>query len=224
MYTPMITGFRPIAVREPAGDERHRHREHDQRPVHRPVRRLRQQQHLAQVEQREEVHDAQAATAATEDRGEIDPAVVGVGEDLAERGPDAAVGDRRLAVRARSRGRTAGSPARSRPPGSRRSRRPPRQSRSAISGAPTIATITVPTLPPEMWALIAKPRRSSGNCSARRPLPTGCWGDPPTRDTTLRTANDANPGARACAAKPPPNRIPPAPRIFRREIIRVSFA
>jgi hypothetical protein len=99
-----------------------------------------------------------------------------------------------------------------------------RQSKSAISGAPRIATITVPTFPPEMWALIAKPRRSSGNCSASSPLPTGCWGEPPTRDTTLSAANDRNVWRSAWAAKPPPNRIPPAPRIFRREIIRVSLA
>ena len=34
-----------------------------------------------------------------------------------------------------------------------------------------------------MWALIAKPRRSGGNCSDSNPLPTGCCGDPPMRDT-----------------------------------------
>src|SRR3972149_6940730 len=48
-----------------------------------------------------------------------------------------------------------------------------------MSSGPNSATTTVPTLPPEMWALIANPRRSGGNCSARRPLPTGCWGAPP---------------------------------------------
>ena len=56
----------------------------------------------------------------------------------------------------------------------------------AISGAPMSATTTVPTLPPAMWALIAKPRRSGGNCSARRPLPTGCCGEPPMRDDDVR--------------------------------------
>ena len=65
----------------------------------------------------------------------------------------------------------------------------PRQPTAAISGTPTIATTTVPTLPPAMWALIANPRRSVGNCSASRPLPTGCCGEPPIRDATFGTAN-----------------------------------
>ena len=68
----------------------------------------------------------------------------------------------------------------------------PRQPTAAMIGAPMSATTTVPTLPPAMWALIAKPRRSGGNCSARRPLPTGCWGEPPIRDRTLATANPPN--------------------------------
>ena len=62
----------------------------------------------------------------------------------------------------------------------------PRQPTAAISGAPIRATTTVPTLPPAMWALIAKPRRSGGNCSASRPLPTGCCGDEPMRDSDVR--------------------------------------
>ena len=77
---------------------------------------------------------------------------------------------------------------------------------------------------PLMCALIAKPRRCSGNCSARSPLPTGCCGEPPTRDTMLTAAKDAKVGAAAWATKPPPNRIPPAASSLRREIIWVSFA
>jgi hypothetical protein len=38
-----------------------------------------------------------------------------------------------------------------------------------MSQAPMNATTTVPTLPPAMWALIAKPRRCGGNCSASDP-------------------------------------------------------
>ena len=52
----------------------------------------------------------------------------------------------------------------------------------------------------EGGALIANPRRSGGNCSARSPLPTGCCGDPPMRDTTLVTANAPNDCATPCAA------------------------
>ena len=80
----------------------------------------------------------------------------------------------------------------------------PRQPTAARTGGPASAAMTVPTLPPEMWALIAKPRRSAGNCSASRPLPTGCWGEPPMRDTMLSMANDANEWR------------PPAPRSRRR--------
>ena len=75
-----------------------------------------------------------------------------------------------------------------------------------------------------MWALIAKPRRSGGNCSARRPLPTGCWGAAPIRDSTLGMANVPKLEASAWAANPPPNRSPPVPSRTRREKIRVSDA
>ena len=68
----------------------------------------------------------------------------------------------------------------------------PRQPNAASTAGPASAATTVPTLPPEMWALIAKPRRSGGNCSARSPLPTGCWGEPPMRETTFVTANGMN--------------------------------
>ena len=98
----------------------------------------------------------------------------------------------------------------------------PRQPATAMSGAPTRATTTVPTLPPAMWALIAKPRRSGGNCSASRPLPTGCWGEPPIRETTFVAANDANELAAACAAKPRPKSRPPAVSSQRRAMCRVT--
>ncbi len=100
----------------------------------------------------------------------------------------------------------------------------PRQPTAAMSGTPTRATITVPTLPPAMWALIAKPRRSGGNCSARRPLPTGCWGEPPIRDRTLATEKEAKVVANAWATKPPPIRSPPAPSRLRLENRLVSEA
>ena len=69
----------------------------------------------------------------------------------------------------------------------------PRQPTAAMSGAPMTATTTVPTLPPAMWALIANPRRSVGNCSARRPLPTGCCGDAtdPRGDVRDREGDEA---------------------------------
>ena len=87
----------------------------------------------------------------------------------------------------------------------------PRQPTAAMSGAPMTATTTVPTLPPAMWALMAKPRRSGGNCSDSRPLPTGCWGDPPMRDAIFGIANVAKLVANAWSAKPPPNSSPPKP-------------
>ena len=99
-----------------------------------------------------------------------------------------------------------------------------RQPNAAIITAPTIATTTVPTLPPLMWALIAKPRRSSGNCSASSPLPTGCCGAPPIRDTMFTAANVGKLGVIAWAANPLPNRIPPLARSIRRETTRVSLA
>ena len=100
----------------------------------------------------------------------------------------------------------------------------PRQPMSASSGVATTATTTVPTLPPAMWALMANPRRSGGNCSASRPLPTGCCGEPPIRATRLAMANVPKPVASACAANPPPNRRPPRPSSRRRDTRRVSSA
>ena len=46
---------------------------------------------------------------------------------------------------------------------------------------PTNGTSTVPTLPPLMCALMAKPRRSCGKASERSALPTGCCGLAPMR-------------------------------------------
>src|SRR5262245_18848962 len=91
-----------------------------------------------------------------------------------------------------------------------------------MSGAPMTATITVPTFPPAMWALIAKPRRSGGNCSASRPLPTGCCGEPPIRDSTLAIEKVRNDAVAACAAMPTPKMRPPAVRIGRRAMRRVT--
>ena len=66
----------------------------------------------------------------------------------------------------------------------------PRQPTAAMQGhADRARRRPCPTLPPAMWALIAKPRRSGGNCSASRPLPTGCCGDPPIRDAMFGMAN-----------------------------------
>ena len=80
----------------------------------------------------------------------------------------------------------------------------------------------MPTLPPAMCAEIANPVRSAGNCSARSALPTGCCGDPATRDVTLAAAKPPKPGASAWAAKPPPKTTPPMLRIVLRETKRVS--
>ena len=93
----------------------------------------------------------------------------------------------------------------------------PRQPTSAMIGAPMSATTTVPTLPPAIWALIANPRRLTGNCSASSPLPTGCWGDPPIRDAIFGSAKDANPPANAWATNPPPKIKPPIPSSRRRD-------
>ena len=100
----------------------------------------------------------------------------------------------------------------------------PRQPKLAIVHAPMRMTTTVPTLPPAMWALIAKPRRSGGNCSARRPFPTGCCGAAPIRDRTFGIANVPKLVASAWAANPPPKRRPPVPSRTLRDMTRVSDA
>ena len=78
----MITGRRPTrSDSQPAisgiGTERTM-----STPYMRFGRRARQADHAGQVEQREQVDDAEPATAAAEHRGEVDPAVVGVAEDV----------------------------------------------------------------------------------------------------------------------------------------------
>jgi hypothetical protein len=100
----------------------------------------------------------------------------------------------------------------------------PRQPTAAMSAGPTRATTTVPTLPPEMWALIAKPRRAGGNCSASSPLPTGCCGAPPMREAMLIAAKGPNDGAAAWALNPIPKRSPKAPISQRRDTQRVVTA
>ena len=55
----------------------------------------------------------------------------------------------------------------------------------ASSAPPTKGTRIVPTFPPAMCVLIAKPRRSGGNVSDRSALPTGCCGLAPTRETLI---------------------------------------
>ena len=101
----------------------------------------------------------------------------------------------------------------------------PRQPTSAINGAPTTATTTVPTLPPAMWALMANPRRSGGNCSASRPLPTGCCGEPPMRATTLASGERPEAGGQGLRPRTrhrTAGRRRPSSR--RRETRRVSSA
>ena len=88
-------------VRQPAGDERHRDREDDQRAVHQPGRRLVEAEDLGHVDQREEVDHAEAAAAATQGRRQVQPAQVAVGEDPAEaRTGRVPLAQRRRAVRA----------------------------------------------------------------------------------------------------------------------------
>ncbi len=87
-------------VGEPAGEQGHRHAEHDERAVHQAGRRLVEPKDPGQIDEREQVHDAQAAPAATEDRREEQPAQVAVGDDPAQSVPAAAAGDSRGPVRA----------------------------------------------------------------------------------------------------------------------------
>ncbi len=100
----------------------------------------------------------------------------------------------------------------------------PRQPNAARIAGPASAATTDPTLPPEMWALIAKPRRSGGNCSDRRPLPTGCCGEPPMRETIVVAANAPKDWTAARVANPSPKSSWPAVRIGRRASHRVRKA
>ena len=173
-------------VGQPARDERHRHATARSAPAYiRFVGRSGRCRTSRDVQQREEVRDAEAAAAAAEDRRR---GTVCAGSSNRPTPP----GRSRTEPCCDRRGRSA--------PVSRTQRkiaRPmsaagipktidaPRQPTAARSGRAGEGAMTVPTLPPEMWALIAKPRRSGGNCSARRPLPTGCCGEPPMREMTL---------------------------------------
>ena len=79
-------------VGQPAGDQRHRHREHDERAVHQARRRSVEADDERQVDQREQVDDAEPAAAAAQDRGQVQPAQVAVAQDPSERGADGAAG------------------------------------------------------------------------------------------------------------------------------------
>jgi len=94
--------FAPDPVGEPAGDQRHRDREDDERPVHQPRGGLVEVEDAGQVDEREQVHDPQASPAATQRRGEVEPAQVAVAEDPAERRPDRPAREGRCAVGAAS--------------------------------------------------------------------------------------------------------------------------
>ena len=100
----------------------------------------------------------------------------------------------------------------------------PRQPRAARIAGPASAATTDPTLPPEMCALMAKPRRSGGNCSERSPLPTGCWGEPPIRETMVVAANAPKDWTADSVANPIPKSSCPAVRIGRRASRRVTKA
>ena len=90
----------PDPVRQPAGDDRHRDREDDQHAVHQPVGGRVEAEDLGQVEEHEQVHDAEPSPAAAEHRREVEPAQVVVAEDAPERRADGAAGARRRPVRA----------------------------------------------------------------------------------------------------------------------------
>ena len=109
----------------------------------------------------------------------------------------------------RSRGRTAGSGWRPRSPATPNAIDAPRQPTAAISGAPMTATTTVPTLPPAMWALIAKPAALRRELLGQQAVADRVLGEPPTRDTMFGIANVAKLVANAWSANPPPNRNPP---------------
>ena len=88
------------AIGQPAREQRHRDAEHDERAVHQAGRRIVEADHAGHVDQREEVDDPEPATAATQDRGQEDPAQVAIGEDPAQRVEAAAAGPGGCPVRA----------------------------------------------------------------------------------------------------------------------------
>ena len=68
--------------------------------VHRPVRALRRGPALAEVDEQEQVDDAEPSAAATKHRREVQPAQVAVAEDPPDRVADIAAGDGSRPVRA----------------------------------------------------------------------------------------------------------------------------
>ncbi len=97
-----------------------------------------------------------------------------------------------------------------------------RQPSWATMAAAATPTMTVPTLPPAMCELIAKPQRLDGYCSVSSALPTGCWGAPPSLENTFASANGPNDGAIAWSPVPIPRMIPPTVSIESRENRRLS--
>ena len=87
-------------VGQPAGDDRHRHREHDERAVHQPGRPFVEADDPGHVEQREQVDDAETAPAAAERGGQVQPEQVAVVEDPSEGRADRPARDGGRPVRA----------------------------------------------------------------------------------------------------------------------------
>ena len=101
----MISGLRPNRSRQPAGDQRHRHGEHDQRAVHQAGRRLVEADHLGQVDQREQVDHAEPAAPATQHGRQVQPAA-GRGRAGCDRRPSGRLPSARAAARSVPRSRT----------------------------------------------------------------------------------------------------------------------
>ena len=82
--------------------------------------------------------------------------------------------------------------------------------------APRNGTTIVPTLPPEMWALMAKPRRCSGKASDSSAFPTGCCGEAPMRARLIDPSSWPTDWASPPSISAPPNTsCPPASRLGR---------
>ena len=90
------------------------------------------------------------------------------------------------------------------------------QPNDAMTQAPTRGTATVPRFPPAMCTAIAAARARAGRCSAISALPTGCCGDPATRDTIVPSEKAAHDEAKPVAAMAAPKARPPIPRSERR--------
>ena len=123
-------------VRQPAGEERHRHREDDQRAVHQAGRRLVDAEDPGQVDQGEQVHHPEPAPAAAEHRGEVQPAQVGSragSAPKAERTLPPATAAARSVPRSRTNSRIAMAMTMA---GSPKTIDAPRQPTAAMSGTP----------------------------------------------------------------------------------------